>query len=290
MSAGDPNIIVLAAGLASRMRKSVEGAASSPLAQEALRKTKSMIGIGAGSRPFMDYLLRNVVSAGYRNLIFVVGTTDDSIRSYYSDRESQRRFPDLTFQYAVQPIPEGRSKPLGTADALLRALGAFPDWKSGSFTVCNSDNLYSVDALGDVLRSPHRNCMIDYDREALGFASERIAQFAVLKKDAGGFLEEIVEKPAESEIEKLADRTGRVGVSMNLFRFSGTDIVPFLESVPVDPVRGEKELPAAVRMMVRSLPRSLMTIPRAERVIDLTSREDFESVQCHLREMYPGMD
>jgi glucose-1-phosphate adenylyltransferase len=286
-----PNIIVLAAGVASRMRRSLEKppAGREQLVADARGKAKAMIGIGPGARPFMDYLLRNIAGAGYRNLILVVGETDTSIREYYDSRGGGNRFPDLGIHYAVQPIPHGRKKPAGTADAVLRALAAFPDWKQESFTVCNSDNLYSIPSLRLLLESDFPNTMIDYDRTALGFPTDRIAQFAILRKDADGFLEDIIEKPSEVEIAHHSNSSGRVGVSMNLFRFRGVEILPFLESVPMHPVRDEKELPVAVRMMVQQRPRSLLAIPRSEQVIDLTSIHDVETVQAYLHRMYPDM-
>jgi glucose-1-phosphate adenylyltransferase len=271
-----PNIVILAGGVSSRMKKALASAANldPSLRREAQEKSKSMIGVGKGSRPFLDYLLGNIAGAGYRNVLIVVGERDDSIREYYERPENAGRFASLAISYAVQPIPPGREKPLGTADALLRALEAAPAWKGQRLTVCNSDNLYSMAALRLLLEDAHENAMIDYDRSALRFEQERIAAFAVLKKDRDGFLVDIVEKPSPQEIESTADARGRVGVSMNMWRFSYDRILPFIKSVPLNPVRREKELPAAVVMMVRRYPRSVFAIPLSEHVPDLTSPSD----------------
>ena len=83
-----------------------------------------------------------------------------------------------------------------------------------------------------------------------GSAEERIQQFAVLLKDSDGYLRRIVEKPSTQDLDAARDHTGRIGVSMNLFRFTCGAIIPFLEAVPLHPQRQEKELPSAVAALL----------------------------------------
>jgi glucose-1-phosphate adenylyltransferase len=282
----DPNIVVLAGGVSSRMKKALADAAhlDPALLEDAKRKSKSMIGVGQGSRPFLDYLLENISRAGYRNVLIVVGERDSSIRDHYEQEENAGRLSGLTISYAVQNIPAGREKPLGTADALLQALDAMPSWKGRRLTVCNSDNLYSVKALTLVGADRHENAMIDYDRSALRFGPERIEKFAVIQKDPHGYLVDIIEKPTAEQIDRASDSEGRIGVSMNLFRFSYDMIHPFVVEVPMNEARQEKELPAAVVMMIRRHPRSMFTIPLSEHVPDLTSPSDILRVKTDLQE------
>ena len=93
-------------------------------------------------------------------------------REQYGPADRNNSFRGLSISYALQPIPAGRAKPLGTADALLCALRSREDWRGRSFTVCNSDNLYSVDALRRLLDDGHRNALIDYD-QFCGVACEK---------------------------------------------------------------------------------------------------------------------
>ncbi len=275
-----PNIVILAGGVSSRMKKALANATNldPSLRREAEQKSKSMIGVGKDSRPFLDYLLGNIARADYRDVVIVVGERDNSIREYYERRENAERFSSLDISYAAQPIPPGREKPLGTADALLRAFQAAPRWKGQRVTVVNSDNLYSVAALKLLMGDGHDNALIDYDRSALRFEQERVSAFAVIKKDAEGFLVEIVEKPSAEQIALVADAGGRIGVSMNAWRFSFDLMLPCLETVPLNPVRQEKELPTAVKMMVDRRPRCVYTIPLSEHVPDLTSPADIVRV------------
>jgi glucose-1-phosphate adenylyltransferase len=282
-----PNIAILAGGISSRMKKAAPAAADidPALRRDAVEKSKAMIGVGGNARPFLDYLLDNVSAAGYRNVVIVIGEKDDSIRAYYNGGGA-KPFPNLNISYVVQPLPAGRQKPLGTADALWHALKSMPSWRGQSFTVCNSDNLYSPQALRLMRVEAHANAMIDYDRAALQFAAERIAQFAVIEKDAAGFLLDIVEKPSPEEMARAADKNGRLGVSMNIFRLSYDHILPSLEAVPLHPVRQEKELPAAVKMMIAQNPQAVFTIPLAEHVPDLTTPADILPTQEYLRERF----
>jgi len=274
-------LVVLAAGLSSRMKKSAAarpgGGADT---REALARSKSLIGVGRDGRPFLDYLLVNARDAGYGDIVIVVGEGDADIRARYALPD--RSLAGLSISFAVQPIPPGRTKPARTADALLRAMRARPDWRGRKFTVCNSDNLYSREAMRRLLETPHPCALIDYDRDALLFSAPRIAQFAVLEKDARGFLTGIIEKPSPKEIARVRDAAGRVGVSMNIWRFSYDLIAGALETVPVHPVRQEKELPVAVGLMIREHPGSMFAIPLSEYVPDLTSVDDIEEVRKFL--------
>jgi glucose-1-phosphate adenylyltransferase len=282
------NIVILAGGISSRMKKDVpvSGHLDPVLRRDAEEKSKTMIGVGSNSRPFLDYLLHNVAAAGYRHVVLLVGEKDKSIREYYDNGSAaaQSRNPRIT--YAIQTIPAGRQKPLGTADALWQALKTMPRWRGQSFTVCNSDNLYSVAALRLMLEDDHDNAMIDYDRAALQFATERISGFAVIKKDPRGYLIDIIEKPSSQEMASVADGHGRIGVSMNIFRLSYDQIFPCLETVPLHPIRQEKELPAAVKMMVDQNPCAVFTIPRAEHVPDLTLQSDILPVKEYLQRQF----
>ena len=277
----DPNIAILAGGVSSRMRQSVsrQNDLNPRLRSDAERKPKAMIGIGRHARPFLDYLLDNIARAGYRNVAIVIGDGGDVIRNYCENPRGGGQFPDLRFSFATQTISPGWEKPAGTADALLQALNTMQSWQHRKFTVCNSDNLYSEHVLRMILEDSHRNAMIDYDRSALRFDQERISQFAIVQRDSDGFLLDILEKPSSKNI---AENRGRIGVSMNIFRFSYDDIYPVLNEIPFHPVRGEKELPNAVRMLVERIPHSVYAIPIAEHVPDLTSVADVLSVADHL--------
>jgi len=259
------------------------------LVAEAKHLSKTMISLGKQGRPFLDYVLYNARAAGYRDIVIVIGENDDAIRHSYGKLDFRNEFHGLTISYAIQKIPPGRIKPLGTADALACGLKSRPDWRGQKISVCNSDNLYSVNAMSMLLHSEYPSAMIDYDRDALQFEQSRIEQFAVIQKDCDGWLTNIVEKPQPGELLKLMDPAGRIGVSMNIFRFTYDTILPWLDLIPLHPVRKEKEIPAAIMMMInRSESKRIMyTYPVAELVPDLTMKDDISRVQEYLEEHFP---
>ena len=277
----DPNLMILAAGVSSRMKQSLRSNDSldPKFKREAQSKPKAMMSVGVGNRPFLDYLLYNAGEAGYRDVLIVVSEEDTSIQRHYGAAGNNKTPHGLRMSFAVQQIPAGESNPLGTADAVLQGMDARSDWKGKQFTVCNSDNLYSKKAFQTLLESRYPNAMIDYDRTALGFDASRILKFSITQKDDEGFLTGIIEKPTDDEVERVRGKNGTVGVSMNIFRLAYDEVLPFVSTIPVHPVRNEKELPTAIARMVRERPKSVFAFPLAERVPDLTSIDDLKAVE-----------
>lgn len=281
-------LVILAGGVSSRMKQSLadSSAIDSKLLKDAEQKSKSMIRLGEGERPFLDYLLLNAKLAGYNEIVIVVSEKDNSIKDYYESNKNDSWFDGLKIYYAVQIIPDGRNKPLGTADALLQALLVKEEWSGKSFTMCNSDNLYSQNALELMRNSEYPNAMVDYDRDGLGVEKERVEKFAVTKKNKDCFLLDIIEKPSSEEVESVKSVTGFIGVSMNIFKFSYDMIRPALEIVPMNEIRKEKELPAAVKIMLDKNPNTLYCYKLSEAVPDLTSKQDIAKVKLFLEEKF----
>lgn len=273
------------------MKKSTADSRVHPdLSKQAEERTKGMISLGAGGRPFLDYGLYNLSKAGIQDVVIVVSERDSSLRSYYGSKDRDNEFHGLRISYAIQRIPEGREKPMGTADALFQALTSRPDWGDGDFIVCNSDNLYSIRAYSLLLECDAPNALIDYDRSGLEFDAARIAQFGITRKDRDGFLLEIVEKPPVEELERLRGDDGSLRVSMNVFRLNYSMIFGPLKDCPVNPSRQEKELITAITIMVGAHPRSLKAIPFKEHVPDLTYKEDIATTGEFLRKHFAVLD
>mgnify|MGYP003303710761 CR=1 FL=1 len=134
---------------------------------------------------------------------------------YYLEKKSLPEYEGLKFSFATQTIASGRTKPLGTADAVLAGLKVRSDWKGQKFCVCNSDNLYSTNSLKLLLDDNHPATLIDYDRDALGVEPERVKAFAVIWKDRSSYLTDIVEKPNEEQVLKATDVNQRIGKIIN---------------------------------------------------------------------------
>jgi NDP-sugar pyrophosphorylase family protein len=284
----DGRLLILAGGISSRMKKPAElkKKLENRLVEEANKKNKSMIGVGHNYRPFLDYLLYNARESGYKEILIVIGENDSGIREYYGENKSANEFIGLNISFVIQKIPLGKDKPIGTADALFQGLLSKKDWQGKRLTVCNSDNLYSQKALTLMLKEDYQNSMIDYDKNSLEFETERIEKFAVTIKDDENYLVDIIEKPTFKEIKKACSNTGRIGVSMNIFSLQYDMIFPVLQRVPFHPVRQEKELPEAVKMMANMFPKNVYAYLLTEHVPDLTNKNDIVVVKKYLEDHF----
>jgi glucose-1-phosphate adenylyltransferase len=288
------NLIILAGGASSRMKSQLVASQNKNLSktevEQANVRSKGLISVGPDNRPLLDYLLLNAKQAGYRNIYIVIGEDDQLFHSNYGEAKSNNDFHGLNISFAIQYIPEGRTKPLGTADALFQAVTQYPHLNMKSYTVCNSDNLYSLTVLKKLRETEAQNALIGYDRDSLQFSTERIARFALLKLDRNNHVLDIEEKPELNIIESFKDDKGKLRVSMNIFNFDGQQLYPYLKNCPMHPVRMEKELPTALIMMLDKFPKSVLGIPVSENVPDLTAKEDILIVKEYLKNAYPNFD
>lgn len=264
-------VVILARGLGTRMRREEAGVILDPATQRAAAAGQKML-IPIGGRPFLDYSLQELLEAGYRRICLVVPPPPTVLQDYYEGLNARTEAFELTF--AVQ------REPLGTADAVASAQAFAGD---DSFVVINGDNLYSAAVLRRLREAEEGVCFgIGYDREALlaqsNIEPERIARFAVLQTDAQGNLRRIVEKPERPEDYAVA---GRILVSMNCWRFTPV-IFPACAAIGPDPVRGERELTAAVQYVVDHAWAPFRVIPVQDGVLDLTGRRDIAPVQKQL--------
>ncbi|MBD0778621.1 NTP transferase domain-containing protein [Maribacter sp. ANRC-HE7] len=286
------NLVILAGGASSRMKKdtSFETGLSKEELKQANERSKGLIGVGKNGRPLLDYVLYNAKQAGYKNVFIIVGEQAGLFKEFYGNKDKENDFNGLKVSFAVQHVPKERVKPFGTSDALFQAMEQFPELRQGSFTVCNSDNLYSVKAFMALRNISAPNAFIAYDRDALLFATERISRFALAKLDGHGYLLDIIEKPDTSEIEKYKDDFGKLRVSMNVFKFDGAKMFTYLRDCPIHTERNEKELPTAFLNMLKDNPGTSIGIPFSEHVPDLTAKEDIVAVKKYLEKEFPRLD
>jgi glucose-1-phosphate adenylyltransferase len=271
-------LIILAGGVSSRMKNSqVEGELDIKQIQQANQRSKGLIEIGDEGKTLLDYLLQNTYNAGYEIVYIITGEDSSLFRERYKDHS------ELEIRFATQYIPDDRVKPLGTADAVYQTMEQYPELKERQFSVCNSDNLYSVNALRSLLNIKSKNGCIAYDRAHLEFPTDRISKFAVMQFGADYHLLDIIEKPDPDKVKDYKDVDGKIRVSMNIFAFDGTMSFPFFEACPIHLDRNEKEIPTVISNMLKAYPNSMTGIPIAEHVPDLTSKEDILKMNHYLK-------
>lgn len=260
--------VILARGLGKRMRKAEEGTALEA-GQEAVAATgvKAMLPFG---RPFLDYVLSGLADAGFRRVCLVVGPEHGVMREYYRRTAPPRR---VLVEFAIQ------AQPLGTADALLSAR-EFID--KDEFVVMNSDNYYPAGALATLCEMGKPGTVL-FEREGLlkgNVPAERIREYAVVTVDSDGYMADIIEKPDDAALRSAGENPL---ISMNVWRLSPA-FFRACEQVEVSS-RGERELPQAIRLAVRSLGLRLKVARSREPVLDLSRRGDVTSVAEWLRDI-----
>ncbi len=282
-------LLILAGGMASRMKKALaeENSDLDPkLVAQANAVTKGMIQVGKNGKTLIDYQLYNAHLAGIEEVMLLLHPTDTVSQEYCESLMAKDATWGMTIVFARQQIAADREKPAGTADAVYQALSQHADWQKGRVIVCNSDNLYSVNALKTLWASEVPQALISYHRDSLLYPAERISAFALIRTDEEGYLLEIIEKPTKEQADELMAKQGRLGVSMNVFVFEASTFLPYLAKTPFHPVRNEKELPTSVVMFGEGEGKGFFAIPLAENVPDLTSKEDILVMQKYLEETY----
>tara|TARA_B100000963_G_scaffold248095_1_gene217227 strand:- start:12294 stop:13124 length:831 start_codon:yes stop_codon:yes gene_type:complete len=267
------NIIILAGGVSSRMKKSIDQNLSPQKIAQANKLSKGLIELRG--KPFLSYLLDNILKAEFKNVYIITGENSQIFRKAF---ENNPNFKSLKIQFATQYIPDNREKPYGTADALYQCLNQYPDLKDDTFCVCNSDNLYSLNALKILKNANSHQAILAYDIDHLKYPIERISRFAVMRFNENYHLLDIVEKPETNKINSYTDAFQKIRVSMNIFLFDGKSFFKYLESCPAHSVRDEKELPTALMNMIEDNIK-VIGIPIAEHVPDLTSKSDITELE-----------
>ncbi|MBT8262197.1 MAG: NTP transferase domain-containing protein [Bacteroidia bacterium] len=281
-------LIILAGGTSSRMKRSESARLSDSVKHQADTISKALIPVN--NRPILDYLLYNAKMAGIKNVIIVTGADNSMFKDRYGKESKGNAFHGLTISYAIQHIPAGKNKPMGTADAVHQALEQYPGVQQEFFLVCNCDNLYSVESFNTLIENNDSNAFINYDRDTLKYSAERIANFAITRVNADGYLMDIIEKPSDIDMARNKSGGDSTRVSMNLWKFYGPQFYAFLETCPVHPERDEKELPTAVLNMIKVYPRCMKAISFSEHVPDLTGKEDIAVLNDYLSTHYSHLD
>jgi glucose-1-phosphate adenylyltransferase len=80
-------ILILAGGVASRMKKATENVSiEKKLIEQADTLTKGMIGVGKAGKSLIDYQLFNAHLAGFEEVLLLLHPSDDFTQTYYENQ------------------------------------------------------------------------------------------------------------------------------------------------------------------------------------------------------------
>ncbi len=247
--------VVLAGGRGRRLAASdASTLTSAAQRQAAARGLKALMPVGPAQRPLVDYALSRLAAAGCSEAVLVVPPDHAGLAAHLAAHP-----PALRPRFAVQPVADGTASAVAAAAPLV---------SGATCLVVNGDNLYPLPAL---------RALVDLDtcgvaaftRETLeresGFAPARIAAFARIECDAGGWLTGLYEKPPADSLEHATL------MSLNLWRMDRA-MMAACGDVARSP-RGEFELPDAVMLAVARGSR-VRVVAVGGTVLDLTTAAD----------------
>ena len=252
------------------MRRDHDGAVlTAEQARAAAAGTKAMMPVRR--RAFLDFVLSGLADAGIREVCLVVAPEHAAIRDYY---DMEARPTRIRLSFAVQ------AEPRGTADAVLAARSFAGE---DPFLVLNGDNYYPVEAYRSLVALGEPG-LVGFEREALialgNIDRDRISRYALLSVSSDGTLVDIIEKP-DPAVE-VAMGAGAL-VSMNLWALPPA-IFDACKAVQPS-VRGELELPDAIRYAIRVLNVRFRVMPMTAGVLDLATRGDVAAVAMRLQDV-----
>ncbi len=210
------------------IKKVVISAAGQGTRMQHLSEQKSKHLIDVNQRPFLAYLLDNVLEAGYRDIILVVGFRQDLIEEFLGSYEWKN--DEFTISMVNQfDILGPKEKEYGTACPIKCVKDLIGE---ESFISLCGDNFYSVNDLKAM------NVEDEFTYVA-GLQHDHPERYGVLS-EKDGFLQGIIEKPTEP--------VGNL-INTSLYKFT-PEIFEKVFSLEKSP-RGEYEITDAVSALAK---------------------------------------
>ena len=289
-------LLIMAAGIGSRFGGGI----------------KQLEPVGLNDEIIMDYSIHDAIAAGFNKIIFIIRKDIESdFRERIGDRvEALCAQLNVEVAYAFQDIndipaqvPEGRTKPWGTGQAVLAA----KELIDGPFAVINADDYYGKRAFAVM----HDWLVVDHEDHAIAMAG------FILKKtlsDNGGVTRgvckvedghtHIVDVVETSNIVKTENGPVADGValdpesyvSMNFWGFPGKPpeyltILEegfkhfFKEDVPLNPLKAEYLLPTHIGGLLREDKITVKVLETRDAWFGVTYKEDKDYVVDSFRQL-----
>lgn len=285
----DTTLLIMAAGIGSRFGGGI----------------KQLEPVDEQGHIIMDYSIHDAIEAGFNKVIFIIRKDiDEEFREVIGSRISAICAEhNVTVDYAFQDIndipgelPEGRTKPWGTGQAVLAA----KDLITTPFIVINADDYYGKEgfkAVHNYLVEGGKSCMAGFVLKNTLSDNGGVTR-GICKMDADHNLTEVVET---KNIVKTADGAEADGVkldteslvSMNMWGLT-PDFLQTLEKgfaeffekeVPANPLKAEYLIPIYIGELLKKDQMSVKVLRTNDTWYGMTYHEDVAAVKESFRQM-----
>ena len=282
-----PTLLILAAGMASRYGS-----------------MKQIQGFGPSGETIMDYSIYDAIRAGYKKVVFIIRKDfADDFKSIFEPKLKGKVATDYVYQdlnsyTGSYPMPADRSKPWGTAHAVLCAKDAIRE----PFAVINADDFYGRDAFEKSYKflttdvKPSLYCIIGYQLKKTLSENGTVSR-GVCVVDNVGNLVSIAERTkiyqdgdriTYEENEKKFDVPFDSQVSMNFWGFDPSVFAytekifhEFLKEQGANP-KAEFFIPIIGDKLIKEKKGNIKVIPTSAQWFGVTYKEDAPGVQASL--------
>lgn len=290
----DTALVIMAAGIGSRFGGGI----------------KQLEPVGPSGEIIMDYSIHDALEAGFNKLVFIIRKDiEEDFRKIIGNRiEAVCAERGVQVCYAFQSlqavpegvtVPEGRTKPWGTGQAVLSAAEVI----DCPFAVINADDYYGKEAyvkLHDFLsrkQAPNAYAMAGFILKNTLSDNGGVTR-GVCKVDANGFLTDVVET---KNIVKTADGAQADGlvldvdsnVSMNMWALQPEFIqlleqgfLEFFQTAAIEnPLKAEYLLPIYIGQLLKENRVTVQVLETGEKWFGVTYREDKPAVVESFRQL-----
>ena len=286
-----PTLVVMAAGMGSRYGG-----------------IKQIDPVGLAGEAILDYSIFDALRAGFGKIVFIIRKDiEKDVKAFFGDRFEKRVptafvYQELNLLPQGFTVPEGRTKPWGTGQAILCARPAV----EGPFAAINADDFYGRDAFQVIAEHLTRANPAEPSFSMVGYRLKNTlsengsVSRGVCSLDGRDLLRSVEEhtKIARTPrgIESLDEEhagvlTGEEIVSMNIFGFTPAlfpllerEFKAFLAEKSGDP-KAECYIPKVVNSLIAKGDGWVKVLPSAASWFGITYKEDKPQVQENIRRL-----
>lgn len=285
-----PTLVIMAAGMGSRYGG-----------------LKQLDPVGPNGETLLEYSIHDAIAAGFGNVVFVIR---HDFENEFKEQIGSKFTEKINVQYAFQAlenlpegfsVPEGRTKPWGTGQAVL----ACKDLVNEPFCVQNADDFYGAEAYRKIAAgfanlAQGESCMVGYHLKNTLSPHGSVSRGVCRITD--GYLSEINERTHIAispdgvlhylENEIATHMTGDETVSMNFWGFAPemlqtlqNKFIEFLKEKGSE-LKSEWYIPDIVTSMMQNGETSVKVLDCDSKWFGVTYPEDRPAVVAALKQMH----